>query len=341
MLRRFMIACVLSSSVVTGALAQTTKLPPDLAALPDEVKSLNWKSIDLSTLQPLEHCRAMLLMNHALDELSANVTAEADLLSAYLEKNNLGTQFANWPVPPAPSSLGYDDAVKVAVAMLRGPMSNSYYATELGDIDANAIKSYDQIYSRTCARRWGEFDESRHMVRCMTSFLGNANKLTNYDAWATAESLRREQEAQARAAANAQQQAAAKQAAAALAEKQQLELAQVKAALTNAAYQQPQQSAPQQPQGPYQTVTPAGQPAEMVNGGYVVDTPGAYYPYGGYGGYGYYGVYRPAGAAAVAGYRAGQYHANNCTWNRDAAYCGAARAQTEGRMTAFHGGGRR
>src|SRR4051794_13787869 len=125
MIRPFQIAIVLLA-FAAFSLAQTQKLPPDLAGLPDEIKNLKWQTIDTATVQPLERCRSLLLLNHSLDELSANAAAEADLMSEYIEKNNLGAQFASTPPPPAPRALSYTDAQKIAIAMLRGPMSTSY-----------------------------------------------------------------------------------------------------------------------------------------------------------------------------------------------------------------------
>ena len=338
-------------ALCAAARAQSPALPADLQNLPKEIKTLKWQTIDLGTLPPVEHCRALLLLNHALDELLANVTAEADLMSTYLEKNDLGAKFASTPPPPAPPALSYDDAEKVSVALLRGPMKASYYATEMGDLAPGTLQSYAQMYQRTCARRWGEFDESRHLVRCMSSFLGNANKLADYDAWATAESARREAALQHRLAA-------APSAAAAKAQQdqklegqlrqQQLELAQMNAALAAAHAQQPppqqqQQQPGGQPNPGNQTVTPGGQSAQAMNGGYVVDDATAY-GYGGYGGYGYYAGGAAPGAAAAAGAYAGahaasQYHGANATWNHESTYNSNARAETERRMSSFHGGG--
>src|SRR5262249_53151515 len=89
-----------------GPSAQEPRLPPDLAALPQEIKTLPWQSINFATLQPLEQSRALLLMDHVVGELSANMTSEADLMSAYIEKQNLGAQFAGTPPPPGPKELG-------------------------------------------------------------------------------------------------------------------------------------------------------------------------------------------------------------------------------------------
>jgi len=350
--RVFLMACVLPA-LATAASAQTQKLPPGLAGLPDEIKTLKWQAIDMGAVKPLEHCRALLLMNHTLDELSANSAAEADLMSAYIEKNNLGTSFASTPPPPAPATLTFPDAERVAVALLRGPMSTSYYATELGDLAPGTLKSYEQMYARTCARRWSEFDESRHLVRCMSSFLGNSNKLQDYDAWATAESARREQAARQHAAAAAAapaakpSQDAGQQKMEAQLHQQQLELTQMKAALAAANAQQA--AAPAQ-----QT---SGNPAPADNGTGAVEGANDGYGYGAYGGYGGYGyaggAYAGAAAGAVAANdanktearrtaAAGQYHAANTSWNREAGYNSYAHAQTEGRMSSFHGaGGRR
>ncbi len=374
---RFSVAACICLALTGAALAQPQKLPPDLAGLPDEIKTLQWKSIDISKVSALERCRALLLMNHVLDELSANSTAEADLMSTYIDAQNLGSQFASTPPPPDPNQLAYPDAQKVAVALLRGPMSGSYYSTELADVSASGLVSYEQMYGRTCQRKWGEFEESRHLVRCMTSFLGNSQKLQDYDGWATAEAARREAAFQQRnpAPARAPQQQNAPAPSGQVQQLQQ-QLQQVQGALGAAEYQQ-QALAQQTAQAQQQAAVAQQQAAQAQQ--QTAQSQQPYYPagyavpvYGGYGGYGY-GAYGTAGAAAAGAYAgataansnvspagaaaagaaaanasghnvspagaaaAGQYHGANSSWSHDASYNSAARSQTEQRMSSFHG----
>jgi hypothetical protein len=329
------IITTLSLVLTAAAWAQTRTLPADLANLPEEIKTLKWQTIDPAALTPLEQSRALLLLDHALNELSANATSEADLMSTYIEKQNLGAQFASTPPPPAPKELSYDDAMKVSVALLRGPMNKSYYATELADASPGTLASYAQMYQRTCRRRWSEFDEARHQVRCMASFLGNNQKLQDYDGWATAESALRQKQFDA---AKPGQPAQAPTQTAALQQQNQ----QLRQALGAAEYQQAQtqQAAPAQ----QQTADAQQQSAQAQQAAYVSGVP----VYGGiYGGYGAYGA---AAAGAYAGANAannpntaaktaaaGQYHAADSTWNKNSSYSSAARSQTEDRMSSFHG----
>src|SRR5262245_47092376 len=88
MLTNTMIA-VTCVALTTRAFAQAQKLTADIASLPEDIKSLKWQNIDPATLTPLEQARSLLLMDHVLSELSANTTAEADLLSSYIEMQNL------------------------------------------------------------------------------------------------------------------------------------------------------------------------------------------------------------------------------------------------------------
>src|SRR5262245_1961520 len=99
-------------ALVGAAFAQSQPLPADLQGLPDEIKTLQWQNVNVNTIPAIDHARALLFMNHALDELNANATAEADLMSTYIEKNNLGSQFANTPPPPSPKQLEYPDMEK-------------------------------------------------------------------------------------------------------------------------------------------------------------------------------------------------------------------------------------
>jgi hypothetical protein len=358
---RMLIIAITVHLYALGASAQSQQLPPDLEGLPAEIKSLKWKTIDIAGLSTLDHCRALLLLNHSLDELAVNATSEADLMSTYIEKQNLGSQFANTPPPPAAAQLSYDDVQKIAVALLRGPMSQSFYATELGDVSATGLASYAQLYERTCQRRWSELDEARTQVNAMASFLGNGQKLQDYEGWAIAEAALRQKQYEQRVAANPAQaqNAAAQQKTDAQMQALERQNQQLQQALGMAHYQQQAQSqqVAQAQQAAAQAQQQAGQAQQQANQwqqpqGYVV--PSAY-GYGAYGGYGY--GYGTAGAAAAGAYAgataananersnvspaaaaaAGQYHGSNSSWNHDAGYSSAARSQTEQRMSSFHG----
>jgi hypothetical protein len=356
MLRKSILACFsLVLAFAAAASAQTNKLPPDLASLPEEIKTLQWQTIDPATLQPLEQARALLLMDHVISELSTNATSEADLMSAYIQEKNLGKDFASTPPPPPIKQLGYEDANKIAVALLRGPMSKSYYATEMADSQASSLGAYVQMYDRTCRRKWAEFDEARQQMRMMGSYLGNAQKLPDYDAWATAESARRQAAYEKQASANPgqPQNAAAQQPGQQPpAQQQNQQLAQ---AMGAAEYQQqqPAQSSQDSGSGQTQQTTAYATPAYPVYGGY-----GAYGASGAAAAGAYAGATaannandankastaQKAGAAAVANNNNGPgnagaagYHGSNSSWSHDASYNSNAHAQTQDRMSSFHG----
>src|SRR5262245_13064929 len=98
MVRAFVLALLVVLNI--HATAQTPQVPSDVAALPDEIKNLKWQTIDLASLTPLEHARALLVLNNCLDEVAAVTTSQADLMSSYIDQKTLGPDFAN--NPPAP-----------------------------------------------------------------------------------------------------------------------------------------------------------------------------------------------------------------------------------------------
>jgi hypothetical protein len=219
-----------------------------VANIKQSIQSLPWQDIDLSTVTPLERDRALLLMNHVLDEIAPVRASEAELMSQYIEAQNLGADFAKTPKPPAGKQLTYTDATKIAVAMLRGPMASSSYATQLTDCSPDGLAAYQQLYDSTCQRRWGEITESVEQTRWMGSFLQSKGKVQDYQAWAKVESQNRQLQYQLQmeknaAAADAAQQAAQAQAAA---EQQEQEKLQLQQALAAAQAQQQQANAQQQ-----------------------------------------------------------------------------------------------
>jgi flagellar biosynthesis GTPase FlhF len=298
---------VLCTAAIAAAQAPPPMtLPADVANIKQSIQSLPWREIDLTTVSPLEMDRALLLMNHVLNEIAPVRASEADLMSGYIEAQNLGAEFAKAPKPPAGKELTYTDATKIAVAMLRGPMANSTYASQFGGASTEELAAYRELYDATCQRRWSEITESREQSRWMGAFLQSQGKLQDYQAWAKVESENRELAYQLQleknaAAADAAAQAAQARAVAEQEEQEKLQLQQALAAAQAqqqeafAAGQQQQQMDQQQPPPPQE------------------DAP--YYT--GYGTPGYYG----SGAA----------------WCYDCTYGNEARTRTERRMSDFYG----
>jgi hypothetical protein len=296
------VAAVVLSVWSAGALAQG---PVDISKLPAEIKSLKWQGIEFASVSDAERCRALLLMNDVLDEVSAQLTAEADLLSDYLDSQGLGPEYAGQAPADDPKALTFADGQKVAVAMLRGPMAQSSYATQMAGQDAGALKAYENMYTSTCTWKWGAMADNRLRVRSMSAFLEKKGKLADYRAWVPGEVARRAEEhkqeiAKRQSAAQAQQQDQRIQRQQKLLQQQEANLAQQEKAT-----QQMQQAltAAQQSQAPA-----ASPVVESADGGYPN------YYYGGY------------GVAAAA-------------WYRDAAYQGVARRNTDARIAGWHGGG--
>lgn len=310
MIRILTLACALFLFQVGALLAQP--LPPDLAAVPEEIKNLRWQGIDPASEPPLQLCRAFLFLNHALDELSATATSEADLMSSFVEQQGLSGDFVKLPPAGGLSSLSFADAEKIALALLQGPMSGSTYNTAFADMSPDTLSAYAQMYSQTCQRRWSELQEARSQVRNLSAFLTHANKMQEYQTWATAESEKRQQayeaqQAQQRAAA---QEAAAQQAAnnEQLANEQTAQLQQqnlqLQQALSNAQYQQQQQAQIAQAEQ-VQNPAPGGVP-QVYNTNYD-----SYFP--------------------------PPYYSGDASWCYNNAYASQGRVITEGRMSNWYG----
>ncbi len=206
-------ATLASVSVLLGLFSAQTfgQVRVDLARLPEQIKALHWRDIDPGAAGPLERCRALSLLADFLDEIDAQLTAEADLLSEYIDAKDLGPDFAGQPPVVDPTALTLADSHKVAIAMLRGPMAYSAYAKSLADTDPDSLRAYETLYTSTCQRRWAEMVDSRLQTRSMTRFLVSREKLADYRAWVPAEVAKRAEEQKAemarrRAAAVANQQ---------------------------------------------------------------------------------------------------------------------------------------
>lgn len=193
------------------ASADRDEMREQLLELKKTLSGLDWKSVDFSDVSVLERCRTLILLNESLDELGSTAVTEADLLGQFLEKQNLYDKYAADPPAATMVASDYDDACKIANAMLRGPMSDSRYATDLSDVDERGLQAYEKAYTKTCREKWGQFAAASHDARSMAAFLNAQNKIKDYMAWAEAETTRLQQQhndemAQRRAAVAAQEQ---------------------------------------------------------------------------------------------------------------------------------------
>jgi hypothetical protein len=303
-----------------GALAAAQEppaaaLPPDVTTIRQSIQSLPWQAIDLTTVPPLEYDRALLLMNHVLDQIAPVRASEADLMSAYIEAQNLGAEFAGAPKPPPGKQLTYTDATKIAVAMLRGPMADSTYASQLGDASPDGLAAYQQMYDSTCQRRWGEISESVQQTRWMGSFLQSNGKIQDYQSWAKLESENRQLKYQLEMeknaeAANAAGQAAQAQATAPQQQQENLQQENLQLQQALAAAQAQQQQAYQAGQ---QSANAAAQQQQQQQ------------------------QQQPAAAPYSIGYGVPAYYGAGAAWCHDSAYANQARAATDQRLSNAYG----
>jgi len=279
----------------------------DLDKLPAEIKALQWQGVDFESLPPLQQCQSLLLMNQVLEELGAQLLAEADMMSSYIDTKGMGPAFASQaPVADSPS-LTFADAEKIAAALLQGPMADSTYASQLSGSSADVLTAYEHLYTSTCQSKWSAMSNNQLRVRAMSRFLQAKGQMADYQAWLPGE--------QQRQAQNHQQQLAAKQQADEAEQSQQGKQMEEKLQQQNQQMQQAE-AKEQATQSMHQAMAYAQQQQQQQDqsGGVVVPSYG--YPTYYYGGWG-----------AVA-------HAD---WYRDAAYRGAAEARTDARMSAWHG----
>jgi hypothetical protein len=305
-MQRFLMA-FWASVLMGGSVAVAQKTKVDLKTLPDTIKSLDWKSVDWNATPPLEQARALMLLDDVLDEMGAQMAAEADLMSQFIDEQGLGAQFAAM-APVEDKHLTQEEAQRVAVAMLRGPMSGSSYATAISDATGNVLTAYVQMYSSTVNREWASAVESRQQMKSLAAFLASSGKMAAFREWAPGEMERQKKDQEA--------QAAAKRAAAVEQQKQQQ--AERQQAAQERKEQEAKQRAEEQQAALQMQQAMAAAQASQDSG--AAAAPVQYndsYPDWYYGGLGY--------ATGV--------------WYRDEAYRGAAVARTENRMAGGRGGG--
>ncbi len=307
-MRHITASLILASAVSISSAQQSI----DISKLPAEIKSLKWSSVDIGSLSPVQKCRALLVLNEVLDEMNAQLSVEADLMSEFIDTKGLGPSFASQPPAPEAAPLTMQNGLQIAAAMLAGPLADSSYATQMSDSSDEVLKAYDSMYQSTCQGKWHTADASRLQVRAMSRFLQSQGKMADYQAWVPGEMQRRAAEA-------AQEQAARQAAAAAKSQAQEAALMQKQAekiAQQSAQLQQQQAAAAQMQHALAVAQQQQAQQQQSQNAPAAAPTDG--YPEYYYGGW---------GAVAAA------------DWYRHPGYAAAAASRTDARMASWHGAG--
>jgi hypothetical protein len=243
-------------------------------------------------------------LNELLDDITAQLTAEADLMSEYIDTKDLGADFVGVQPVDDPAVLTVDDGQKVAVALLRGPMAASTYATQYADYEPNLLAASSKLFASGCQSKWSVMADNRLRVRSMAKFLKDQGQSAEYKAWVPAAAKRRAEEleaeeAQKRAALAAEQQQKAKE---------QREMRQQQIEKQQQASREMQQALALERQAQAQAQAQAQSQSQPTHpSGYVVDDDYAGWYYGG-------------GA-----------------WYRNGAYLGAAAARTDARYAGWRG----
>lgn len=167
---------------------------PEIQAL----KKLDWKGIDYPALPTRTRCEALLALTKLLDMTGGKAEARADLLSAYLDQNKLGPEYAaDATETKEPPTLSYDDAKKVAAAFVKTPTGQAKFGDELPGASEALLRNYIALYDKTCTRKWSEVIESRAYVTSMAQFLQRKGKWDDYLKWSVDEAARQQREYEA------------------------------------------------------------------------------------------------------------------------------------------------
>jgi len=214
-----------------------------------QLKQLKWKDINFAAQDLKTRCTAALALKQVLTALGGKSDARIDLLVDYLNQQKLGEAFAaQMGDIPEPMQVSYDDALKLAVALIQSPMGAAKFDDELEGSNDNMLKAYLVMYDKSCPRAFDEVIESRHHVRAMGLFLEKQGKFEEFNKWADAERKRRQmvfeqEQAQKRALAVTVEVARKEEAQAAAEEKRRLEQEQAARDMEMAMQYQQQQVA--------------------------------------------------------------------------------------------------
>src|SRR5262245_48207859 len=189
-----LIACLIAVAACPAIAQDKANSKQKLSEMRKTAEGLNWQKVDFAALSPLERCRSLMLLNHALDELDDAAVAEADMAGSFVEQQNLSEAYAASLASEPPVARSYDDAKKIAAGLLKGPMSGSRYSTELSSSDATGLALSEKAYDTSARRRWESFSNTSRELRKLVGFLKEKGKLKEYMTWVPVAAARQEDE---------------------------------------------------------------------------------------------------------------------------------------------------
>lgn len=173
------------------------------------VNRLNWRNANFDALDLKTRSVALVALNQLLDVAGAKADARADMLVAYLDRNNLGAGYAAEAAAEeaAGRALTFEDAKKIAAAFIQTPEGRNQFAGEFDNSPRQMQAEYLELYEKTCRRKFDDVAEARVHVRAMARYLEKQNKLDDFLAWSAGEAQRRQKEHEAALARRAEEQA--------------------------------------------------------------------------------------------------------------------------------------
>jgi hypothetical protein len=160
-----------------------------------ELRKLEWKTVDFAAQDLTTRCTALMAMEKTLTMVDGKADARIDLLLEYLKLNKLEEAFASQQGQiPGAQVISFDDACKVATALVRSQGRLAKLNAEFAGSDEATLKAYLAMYEKSARRAYGEAAESRGHVRTLGLFIEKNGKLADFQKWSAAELDRRQKE---------------------------------------------------------------------------------------------------------------------------------------------------
>jgi hypothetical protein len=161
------------------------------------IRALDWQHADFNSLDEPTKCAALLALNRVLFDIGAKADARLELLVDYLDKENLGEDYAGAKESiPEKAPPSFDDMLKHAAAYVATPQGAARVGSKFKDTPPEMVQHYLVLYEKSSRRGYEDAADSRSQVRLIGLFLQDRGKLDDFKNWAIAERDRRQAEFQ-------------------------------------------------------------------------------------------------------------------------------------------------
>lgn len=194
---RFVIVAGVMVSLFTPRLFAETPKETDTKAAPlaspfdtrdpeiQLVRKLKYDDIDMAKVDTKERVAAMMAMNRLLGTQSQKAERRLSYLNEYMQTNKLDADYIAYATPvPDVDLLTFDNAMKIAVAVVRTPDGAATFGEKVKSMEPGTLNNMAEWFDKECRARWYDVVFKRHQIAGLCRYLEGKGQFNDFVSWA-------------------------------------------------------------------------------------------------------------------------------------------------------------